>query len=134
MISSAEINDKVVFVDEELEGLIAFEVIGDEETILVIHNAYEDAVKVSLPEGLSFRLVVNGEEAGVEDIATYTDGEKIEVTANSTFVLYKNSLSASTYDFKLNSGISFGVIIGVISGVVVIAAGAVVYFVILKRK
>ncbi len=138
MADTAEVVSNVRFIEEEMDGLIAFEITnhasGDEfETIVVFHNANEKEVKVKLLGDGNYYVVVNGELAGTEVIDEYAGGDTITLSANSTYVVHKDVIDLNAeYDFSISSNL--GIIIGSIAGGVAIAAGVIVFIVLKKKK
>jgi pullulanase len=138
MTDKDDIIDNIRFIEEDLEGLIAFEIANqasnDEfETILVFHNAYEKEVKVKLLGDSNYYVLVDGDDAGTEVIDEYAGGDTITLSANSTYVIHKDVVDLNAeYNISLSSNL--GLIIGGIIGGVAIAAGVVVFIVLNKRK
>ena len=93
MTTAQEVIDNVEFLYDDVTGVIAFKIniIGGstDSSIIVIHNANETDVTLTLPSGGEYRLVVNEETAGVDTISTHSGGSTITVSANSSYVLVK---------------------------------------------
>ena len=138
MADKDDVIDNIRFIEEDLEGLIAFEIANqasDDEfkTIVVFHNANEKEVKVKLLGDGNYYVLVDGEDAGTEVIDEYAGGDTITLSANSTYVIHKDVVDLNAeYNFSLSSNL--GLIIGGIIGGVAIAAGVVVFIVLNKRK
>jgi pullulanase len=138
MTDKDDVIDNIRFIEEDLEGLIAFEIANqasDDEfkTIVVFHNANEKEVKVKLLGDGNYYVLVDGEDAGTEVIDEYAGGDTITLSANSTYVIHKDVVDLNAeYNFSLSSNL--GLIIGGIIGGVAIAAGVVVFIVLNKRK
>jgi pullulanase len=59
-------------------------------TIVVVHNAGKSTASVTMPGGkATWKVVVNGDKAGVATLATLKSVTKISVPAGTTMVLYK---------------------------------------------
>lgn len=59
-------------------------------TIVVVHNAGKSTASVTMPGGkATWKVVVNGDKAGVATLATLKSITKISVPAGTTMVLYK---------------------------------------------
>lgn len=138
MADKDDVIDNIRFIEEDLEGLIAFEIANqasDDEfkTIVVFHNANEKEVKVKLLGDGNYYVLVDGDDAGTEVIDEYAGGDTITLSANSTYVIHKDVVDLNAeYDISLSSNL--GLIIGGIIGGVAIAAGVVVFIVLNKRK
>ncbi len=129
MPDTDDVINNITFVYKDIEGVIAFEVTntasGDSlSEILVIHNALDKATRIKLPSGGGYQVLVNGESAGTEIIDTFAGNKTVKLTANSTYVMYK--------DVNVEDYNPAGVIIASISGGLVLVAGAV--FVVMKFK
>ena len=138
MADKDDVIDNIRFIEEDLEGLIAYEIANqasDDEfkTIVVFHNANEKEVKVKLLGDGNYYVLVDGNDAGTEVIDQYAGGDTITLSANSTYVIHKDVVDLNAqYNFSLSSNL--GLIIGGIIGGVAIAAGVVVFIVLNKRK
>ncbi len=129
MTEAQDVIDNIDFIYEDIDGVIAFQInngaSNDElENIMVIHNANDKAVRIKLPSAGGYRVLVNGEEAGLEILETFKGNQSVRLSANSTYVMYKD-LSVEDYN-------PTGLIIGSISGGVVVLGAAIVL--ILKKK
>ncbi|MBN2504423.1 MAG: type I pullulanase, partial [Bacilli bacterium] len=95
MPTATEIIDNMAFLYEDKEGLIAYTIVNDDsldayDTILVAHNASDDEVKVRLPKDGGWVLIVDGDDAGTEQLSTYLGGSKLTITPHSSYVLYQD--------------------------------------------
>lgn len=59
-------------------------------SIVVIHNASSKAQRVTLPSSGAWKVVVEGDKAGVKTLGSVSGGTTINALAQSTTVLYKN--------------------------------------------
>lgn len=140
MIDSQHVIDSLKFIDTEVSGVIAYEITneisGDDfETIIVIHNPLERNIQLTLPGASNYHILVNGDVAGTEYISSHTGGERITLTANSTYVIYKDSIQPtelSEYSFRVASN-SLAIVLSVAGALLVLSAGLVVFFS-LKKK
>ncbi len=104
MATSQEVIDNLTFVDDALEGVLAFTLTngttGDStEKFFVVHNVNRESITITLPNIGIWTLTVNEASAGDEAIATYYGGERLTVAANSTYLL---QLDSSVTDYTID--------------------------------
>lgn len=128
--NTEDIQENLDFLYEDTERVIAYRITEEAEQpvdYLVIHNANTKNVKLTLPTGGGWVLVVNGEEVlDATDFVQYEGGSRISVEENSTYVLYQDIMIPDYNPVPT-------IIISVVGGLAVIAAGVFV-FLKLKKK
>lgn len=92
MTAASQVNENLKFIEDIPESIIAYTIDNyaneDEwKTIFLAFNAGNNEETVSLPTHSVWNIVVNGEKAGVETLATI-NGNTITVPAMSTIVAY----------------------------------------------
>ncbi|MDD5292742.1 MAG: type I pullulanase [Candidatus Izemoplasmatales bacterium] len=97
MADAQTITNRLTFVFEKSKGVIAYTLTGDESqedepNMIVIHNANRKDVRLRLPRGGGWVLLVNEDTAGVEALGTIDGGRRLTVVANATYVLYQDPL------------------------------------------
>ncbi|ASS96961.1 type I pullulanase [Peribacillus simplex NBRC 15720 = DSM 1321] len=80
-----EIERHLQFIDSP-SNVVAFTLLADDSKIAVIHNANRDAISITLPHEGNWSVLVNGQQAGLEEIERIKGGH-ITVPALSSFVL-----------------------------------------------
>jgi pullulanase len=93
MNTPSAISANLTFLDAPAD-IVAYELNGKAvkdswSSIVVISNPNSSAKKVSLPETGNWKIVVQGDVAGVLTLATLKRSSSISVAAHSTTVLYK---------------------------------------------
>jgi type I pullulanase len=94
MATTADIKKNLTFLNTS-STVIAYRLngaaVGDKwANIVVIHNAGKTTASVTMPGGkATWKVVVNGDRAGVSTIATLKSVTKVSVPAGTTMVLYK---------------------------------------------
>jgi pullulanase len=132
MTTSAEIIANLTFVYTDVTGIMAYQLTrgstGDSfEEMLIIHNANRKNSKLKLPTGGGWVLVGNQDGLSDEAIWPYEGGSRITVSANSTYVLYRDT-TIGDYD-------ATPLIIAITAGsVVLLGGGAFVTWYFLKKK
>lgn len=152
MTNSTDIIDNLDFVYEDEEGIIAYTISNDAsndayESILVISNANDKNTRLELPTGGAWVLIVNDEEAILEEPEIYKGGQKISVEEHSVYVLFRGLSDTVSDPIDTAGAIALAaeeaatlndysavptIIISVSSAVVVL--GAVAFFIIKRRK
>ena len=144
MTSADDVINNLTFVYDNVEGVVAYTITNgasnDEfDTIMVINNANEKAVKLELSGEEYWYLVIDGNIAGDEVLAAFSGGTTIKISAHSSCVLFQDSdpvqlpsetvkgLTVSVYN-------PLPVIIASITGGVLLLAGAGVFIVLKLRK
>jgi hypothetical protein len=94
MATTSDIKKNLTFLNTA-QTVIAYKLngagVGDKwGTIVVIHNAGKSTASVTMPGGkATWKVVVNGDKAGVATLATLKSVTKVSVPAGTTMVLYK---------------------------------------------
>ncbi len=94
MATTSDIKKNLTFLNTS-QTVIAYKLngagVGDKwGTIVVIHNAGQSTASVTMPGGkATWKVVVNGDKAGVSTLATLKSITKVSVPAGTTMVLYK---------------------------------------------
>jgi pullulanase len=94
MATTSDIKKNLTFLNTS-QTVIAYKLngagVGDKwGTIVVIHNAGKSTASVTMPGGkATWKVVVNGDKAGVATLATLKSITKVSVPAGTTMVLYK---------------------------------------------
>jgi len=93
MNTPSAISANLTFLDAPAD-IVAYELNGKAvkdswSSIVVISNPNSSAKKVSLPETGNWKIVVQGDVAGVATLATLKKSSSLSVAAHSTVVLYK---------------------------------------------
>jgi pullulanase len=132
MTTAQDVADNLTFVYQDVEGLIAFELTNKSsndsvERFLVVHNANRRNTRITLPSNGGWVLVANGDEVNLDGIQSFNGGSRIQVAANSSYVMYQDS---SIPDGNNNS-LLFG-LLGSLTGLGL--AGVGIYFYQKKKK
>lgn len=90
LTTKEEINEKVSFLYEDQKSVIAYQVKGDKD-LLIIHNANVKRVKLTLPNKHGYDVLVNKDTAGLTAIKSYKAGEPIKVNAHESLILIENT-------------------------------------------
>ena len=94
MATTSDIKKNLTFLNTS-QTVIAYKLngagVGDKwGTIVVIHNAGQSTASVTMPGGkATWKVVVNGDKAGVSTLATLKSITKVSVPAGTTMMLYK---------------------------------------------
>jgi len=94
MATTSDIKKNLSFLNTS-QTVIAYKLngagVGDKwGTIVVIHNAGKSTASVTMPGGkATWKVVVNGDKAGVSTLATLKSITKVSVPPGTTMVLYK---------------------------------------------
>ena len=84
MIKTKDIREKLIFINTD-SSAIAYVLNGDEEKILVVHNANKQSTRVTLCDLFNFEVLVNKDIAGDRIIEKFKSNF-VEVDGLSTFV------------------------------------------------
>lgn len=126
LATKEEINAKVSFLYEDQKSVIAYQVKGDKD-LLIIHNANSKRIKLTLPKEYGYDVLVNKDKAGITTIKTYKAGEPIRLNTHESLILLQNN-DAGVYS-KPFPWVTVGIV-----GVLVIAGAGVGVFLVLKKK
>ncbi len=123
MTTAEELEANLSFMEVEQKNVVAYTIANspNEEkakNIMVIYNANEEPVDITLPEG-KWNIYINGEKAGTEVLGT-AEGT-VTVDGISAFVL-------------VQEGTNVALVIGIGVAVVAIAAGIIIYLMSSKKK
>ncbi|CAB4611494.1 unannotated protein [freshwater metagenome] len=94
MATTSDVKKNLSFLNTS-QTVIAYKLngagVGDKwGTIVVIHNAGKSTASVTMPGGkATWKVVVNGDKAGVATLATLKSITKVSVPAGTTMVVYK---------------------------------------------
>jgi hypothetical protein len=131
MNTSAEVSEKLKFIDGTPDSLIAYTIDnyanGDNwKTVFVAFNAGSEEETVTLPANTTWNIVANGEKAGVETLSTF-EGASVKVPAMSTVVAYDAaavkaipaSKDAAEVKKPINSSL---IVLSVLAGLLILSA------------
>ena len=132
MTTPQDVSDNLTFVYQDIEGVIAFELTNKASNdnvgrFLVVHNANRRNTRITLPSNGGWVLVANGDEVNLDGIQTFNGGSRIQVAANSSYVMYQDS---SIPDGG-NNNLLF-ILLGSLGGLIGASVG--VYFYLKKKK
>ena len=94
MATTSDVKKNLTFLNTS-QTVIAYKLngagVGDKwGTIVVVHNSGKSTASVTLPGGkATWKVVVNGDKAGVSTLATLKNVTKVSVAAGTTMVVYK---------------------------------------------
>lgn len=119
--TAEEIQNDMKFFSDLDENVIAYRVIEEENPVLeneicIIYNPNKEETSLTLPKG-KWKVYINGEQAGVEELAVYQGETKIKVPGVEPLVLVR------TY---VKSEVLYGAIAIVAVVVIIVAVGLAV--------
>lgn len=90
--TTKQVKDSLKFLPTP-NSVIAYQLNGDKvkdswKQIVVVHNAGQSEFKIKLPKTGDWRVVVEGDKAGLKTLRTLKNSDMAEVAAQSTTVLY----------------------------------------------
>jgi hypothetical protein len=94
MATTSDVKKNLTFLNTS-DTVIAYKLngagVGDKwGTIVVVHNSGKSTASVTMPGGkATWKVVVDGDRAGVATLTTLKSITKISVPAGTTMVLYK---------------------------------------------
>lgn len=123
LTDTEDVQNSIKFLDKAVKGnAIAYTITGSpneevSDTILVIHNGNQKAIKVKLPDEGKWNIYINGEKAGTSVIDTVTD--QVTVEKISSMVLVKESTTSKAIN-TLNKIDNWVYIVAIVAIVIII--------------
>ena len=120
LTDTEDVQNSIKFLDKAVKGnAIAYTITGSpneevSDTILVIHNGNQKAIKVKLPDEGKWNIYINGEKAGTSVIDTVTD--QVTVEKISSMVLVKESTTSKAINTlnKIDNWVYIVVIVAIV--------------------
>jgi pullulanase len=121
MTEPEDVASYLSFVYENITGMIAYTISNDavdggHDLLLIAHNANSKAIRITLPKEGGWVMIMNGEQAGTEEIATFKGGSRLSIPAHTSVVLYQDPSIPDTNPTPIIVGSSVGGT-GIIGGV-----------------